>query len=319
MKRMPTSGKNGDATAEDMRFFTLGTIDMHIHSNPHASGKKNLNALQAVEQAGEAGMAAIVLKCNFFPTGGLAYVLSHVVKDVRVFGGIVLNASIGGINPTAVEKAIFYGEGNPGEFTKVVWMPTFSASTDIVFNRRPVTEKVEVLRNGAVVPVLLRVFDLIAKYDLVLATGHLSEEEALAVVRAARKQGVSKIILTHPSGVIPGISLKAQKEAISLGALVELCYVDTTDYYRGKYGHSFSIQEIADFVKDVGPESVILSTDLGADSGGNPPPARGMGLFVRALLEEGISQQAITTMAAKKPAALLGLDITTTCQDAQKK
>ena len=292
---------------DDMYALTKGTIDMHVHSNPHSSGKKNLNAWQAAEQAKAAGMAAIVLKCNFFPTGGLAYILSRIVKDFKVFGGIVLNASIGGINPAAVEKAIFYGEGNPGEFTKVVWMPTFSASTDTKFNRRPISEKVDVIRNGVVVPELLPIFDLIARYNLVLATGHLSEEEALPVIHAARQHGVSKIVLTHPSGVIPGISLSGQKQAVDFGALVELCY-DITDYYRKKYGHCLSAREIVDFVRDVGPHSFIMSTDLGADAGVNPPPAKGMGLFIEDLLDLGLPKETVEIMSVRNPSMLLDLD-----------
>jgi hypothetical protein len=308
MTKQPRTGETGEAMAEDALSFARGTIDMHIHSNPHCSGRKNLTAFQAVEQARDAGMAAIVLKCNFFPTGGLAYTLSRVAKGMKVFGMIALNAYVGGINPTAVEKAIFYGEGNPGEFTKIIWMPTFSASTDVAFHRRPETERVEVLRNGALVPEVFRVFDLIAKYDLVLATGHLPEQEALEVVRCAHKQGVSKIVLTHPSGIIPGISIAGQKEAIRMGALVEICFVDTTDYYRDRYGHVCSLQEIAGFVREMGPEAFILSTDLGADPGTNPPPARGMGLFIKQLLQQGLSREALDIMTIKKPAALLGLD-----------
>ncbi len=306
MAQIHKNGKN--PTDDALRSLTRGTIDIHIHSNPHSSGKKALNALQAVEQACEAEMAAIVLKCNFFPTGGLAYILSQVIKNFKVFGGIVLNASIGGINRTAVERAIFYGEGNPGEFTKVIWMPTFSAATDVVFNHRAVTEKVEVLRNGQIVPELIPIFDLIAKYNLVLATGHLGEEEALAVVKAAKQQGVSKIILTHPWGVVPGISVEGQKQAVELGAMLEICYVDTTGYYKEKYGHSLSNKEVAALIREVGPESIVLSTDLGADPGVNPLPALGMGLFIEALRNEGLSEKEVEIMSKKNPAALLGLD-----------
>ena len=160
MKKLEMQGGSEIPSNDATRSFTRGTIDMHIHSNPHSSWKKALNALQAVEQACEADMAAIVLKCNFFPTSGLAYILTQVVENVKVFGGIVLNASVGGINRTAVERAIFYGEGKPGEFTKVIWMPTFSAPGDVAFNRRPITEKVEVLRNGDVVPELIPIFGL---------------------------------------------------------------------------------------------------------------------------------------------------------------
>ena len=63
-----------------------GAIDMHVHSNPHASGKKNQNSIEAAMQAQKANMGGIVLKCNFFPTGGSAYLVSQVVKNIKIFG-----------------------------------------------------------------------------------------------------------------------------------------------------------------------------------------------------------------------------------------
>jgi len=54
---------------------------------------------------------------------------------------------------------------------------------DVKFNRRATSEQVQVIRNGVVVPELLHIFDLIAKHNLVLATGHLPEEEALQSLR----------------------------------------------------------------------------------------------------------------------------------------
>jgi hypothetical protein len=90
MKTTEIQGKGENCIDDALRSLTRGTIDMHIHSNPHSSGEKALNALQAVEHARKAEMAAIVLKCNFFPTGGLAYILNRVVKDFKVFGGLVL-------------------------------------------------------------------------------------------------------------------------------------------------------------------------------------------------------------------------------------
>lgn len=48
-------------------------------------------------------MRAIVLKNHFDSTAPLAWVVSKVVPDLQVIGGVVLNRAIGGINPAAVE------------------------------------------------------------------------------------------------------------------------------------------------------------------------------------------------------------------------
>lgn len=292
---------------EKAKMLLEGTIDMHIHSNPHASGKKNLNSIEAAAQAQEAGMKGVVLKCNFFPTGGSAYLISHIVRDIKVFGGIVLNASVGGINPVAVEKAITYGEGNAGEFTKIIWLPTFSAQQDVVYHRRPDGEKVMVLKNGRVVTELYKIFELIAKHDLILSTGHLSEEETLPVIEEARSLGVKKIIVGHPSAIIPNISPKAQRKMADMGAFLEFCYVNTTDYYKNKYDHSVSISQMVKLINDIGVDQCVISTDLGADPGVNPSPTQGMGLFIEELLKKGLSESDIEVMAKKNPGKLLGI------------
>jgi hypothetical protein len=49
---------------------------------------------------------------------------------------------------------------------------------------------VVVSRGGKLVPEMNEVISLIAKNDLTLATGHVSPEEALMIIREAKRQGV---------------------------------------------------------------------------------------------------------------------------------
>ena len=155
----------------------VGMIDTHIHFNPHYAGKKNLDALEICRQAENAQMKAVVLKCDTFPSAGLAYIISKLIKKVKIFGGITLNRPMGGLNPVAVERAIMYGEGNPGEYTKVIWMPTVDSENHVKFDKRPEDQVVQILNKDELVPELIPILDLIAKHDLVLATAHLEPKE----------------------------------------------------------------------------------------------------------------------------------------------
>jgi hypothetical protein len=58
-------------------------------------------------------------------------------------------------------------------------------------------------------------------------------------------------------------------------------------------------------IREIGPGSCILSSDLGQV--GNPLPPDGLVLFFEALRKEGISQADIDLMSKTNPARALGL------------
>ena len=52
--------------------------------------------------------------------------------------------------------------------------------------------------DGRVVPELIEIFKIMAKADVILGTGHVSAYDCRVVVEEAKKQGIQKIIVTHP-------------------------------------------------------------------------------------------------------------------------
>ena len=58
-------------------------------------------------------------------------------------------------------------------------------------------------------------------------------------------------------------------------------------------------------IRAIGPESCILSSDLGQQ--GNPLPPDGYGAFLLALRDRGFTAQQLDRMAKQNPARLLGL------------
>ena len=124
-----------------------GVVDLHVHSDPD-SAPRSIDALEAARMARDEGMRALLLKNHFAPTVQLAYIVAHAVPGVEVYGGIVLNRSVGGINPFAVEQAATF----KGGYARVVWMSTFDAG------------KVPVSRDGKLLPEVLYVLRMMAKY-----------------------------------------------------------------------------------------------------------------------------------------------------------
>jgi hypothetical protein len=301
-------GVPGEAIAQvDDAPSLAGVIDIHAHAAPETSMlnfKRAFDAIEAAQIARIFGMRGIVLKEHTTETASWAYLVSQIVPGVEIFGGIVLNKAVGGINPVAVE-AMALSRGGRG---RVVYMPTVDAAAARVPNS---ANAVAVSRNGQLLPETLEVLKVIAKHDLGLSTGHVTTEEALMLIRAAKAAGVNKIYVQHPNhgGIV--MSMAQMKEAVRLGALIEIVLsgegltgggpkVVNAENPVMDYGP----QKIAD-IRALGPANVVISTDLGQPGRVNYAQAFQMAMAV--LAKSGFSQAEIDMMTKQNPARFLGL------------
>ncbi len=269
-----------------------GMIDLHVHSAPD-SDARSVDAIETARLARRHGMRALLFKNHYTHTASLAYLVSQVVGDIEIYGGITLNRAVGGINPLAVE----YMADTTGGLGRVVWMPT----RDSEYGHLTISENpahVPISRDGELLPEVLEVLDLIAQHDLALATGHSSPEESMLLIRAARARGIERIIVTHPFSPSVAMTAETQREAGRLGALLE--YPISLALGGDERFDQFVAQ-----LREVGPENVALSTDLGQP--GNPVHADGLNVIVGRLMEAGITQTEIDVMTRRNPAWFLGL------------
>ena len=264
-----------------------GVIDIHAHSDPDSTAR-SIDAIDLAKLAKARGMRGLVLKNHYESTAALAYVVRKEVPGIEIFGGIDLNLTVGGINPAAVERMTMM----KGGWGRVVWMPTFDAENQVRDSKenRPF---VPVARNGELLPEVKAVINVVKQHNLLLETGHSSAEEGLMIVREARKQGVEHVVVTHALTPPVRMSIAQMKEAAQLGAFIELVY--------GR----MNAAEWAKAIREVGPEHIILSSDLGQP--GNPLHPDGMVLYFAALKKEGITDAQIDLMAKTNPAKALGL------------
>ena len=271
-----------------------GVIDIHAHSAPD-SVPRSIDAVDLARLAQSRGMRAIVLKNHYEPTASTAYLVHKVVPDIQVFGGIDLNLSVGGMNPGAVEKMAL----TTGHLGKLVWMGTFDTYAQVMQSKeqRPY---VAVSRNGELLPETKAVIAMIAKYNLVMATGHNSGDENLMLIREARKQGVAQMVVTHAMLSPIHMTIAQMKEAAGLGAYLEFVY-------NGLIGSAkeFDFPDYAKAIREVGVEHSILSSDMGQV--GNPLHPDGLQLFFSGLQSQGFSANEIEQMSKVNPARLLGL------------
>jgi hypothetical protein len=271
-----------------------GVVDIHAHSGPD-SVPRSMDSLEVARMAQKRGFRALVLKNHYEPTAALAALVGKHVPGVEVFGGIALNRTVGGVNAAAVERMTRV-EGGRG---RVVWMPTFDAENHvrIAKEKRPA---IAVARSGVLLPEVEAVLDLIAKHNLVLATGHSSPAEAILLIRAAKKRGVTRIVVTHAMLRWVGMTVDQMKQAAAEGAFLEFVS-------NGLLGTTREAEprDYARAIQAVGPAHVILSSDLG--QAGNPSHADGLQSVFAMLKREGLTDADLDTVAKKNPARLLGL------------
>ena len=278
-----------------------GIIDMHIHTEPDTT-KRNYNDFGLVDAANKIHAASIVIKCHHGSTVERAYLANlynkekYQTSNLKIFGGIVLNKEVGGLNPNAVEYALKLGG-------KIVWLPTIDAQNEYI--KRGKVGGISILdNNGEIKKELIEIFNIIKNYNAVLATGHISYEETLKVVEAASKQGVKKIVITHPEYWIVNESIEQQKYLVDkYNVLLEKVYIQPL-----KDGHWVDNMETdLKAIEQIGYEHIMVATDSGYYK--NNPWEIMLDKYVNYLLEHGISKEEVKYMTRVNQAKLLDLSL----------
>ena len=285
-------------------------IDLHVHVGPELLARR-YTAREIAEEADAAGFGCI-LKNHFIPTTGLASE-ARAHRPVTILGGIVLNYAVGGLNPHAIRAALSANKGTsrnraPDPVSFMVWMPTIHAESHLRHNGRRdlvpswgVDERYcQVFPPGTeLAPAVHEVLDLIRADDLILASGHLSAPEVMALVAAAHDRGIRRIVITHPFYGATELSVREQ------AALTERDGVYLEHCYSNLEMDQIPIERYVESIREAGPRRVILSTDLGQPH--NPTVTEGIRDFFRRLQAKGMSEDDLLTMLVDNPHRLVGL------------
>jgi hypothetical protein len=269
---------------------------MHFHMDaPTQDGAHAQATIATVRLAQSRGMRGLVMKNHWEPTASLAYDLRLEVPGFELFGGIVMNRTNGGMNEAAVEYMATQIYGEPG---KVVWMPAYDSEIESRTSKEPNKPFVAVSRNGELLPETKSVIAVIAKHNLILASGHIAPEEALLVFREGRKQGVQHLIATHAMDLAGKMNMEQMQESAKLGAIIEFDFRNVLDEGGRR----------ADAIRKIGPEHCLISEFWTKNSdpreyGG----LDGVGAFAQAMRARGFTDHELDLMFKQNPAQLLGL------------
>jgi hypothetical protein len=285
----------------DMR----GAIDLHQHAYPDLFPRL-VDDFEVATAAKSMGFRAIVLKCHAEDSVSRAYLTRRLVPEISVFGGVVLNSYVGGINPAAVEASLRLGG-------KIVWMPTIDAAYhaekyggtgryDAQQGGRESSRGITILDDaGTLIDAAQEVVRLVAEHDAALGTAHLSPTEIYALVNASVAAGVEKVLLTHPFFKVPSLTIDAVEELARMGAMPEFAYCTISPAW------AYAKPElIAQAIHRVGASRCLLVSDAGQRH--NPVAPEGLRVFAQTLFEKGVPAADIRKMLAENPAAVLDLD-----------
>jgi Family of unknown function (DUF6282) len=298
------------ADARTIEGLLEGAFDTHVHSAPDVLPRK-FDDLELAQRFKDRRMGGFVLKSHYICTADRATLVGKIVPEVEVFGAIALNNAVGGLNPLALDIA-----GRLGN--RVVFLPSVDNANELenIAGQRDESKLpywmsiaremralgiagswLSVTEDGKVTAATRQCLEIVAKHDMVLATSHIRPAEMLPVVLAAREVGVQRIVITHPEFPTTYLSIPEQQELARHGVYFERCF---TTPHSGK----ISWEQVYANIREVGPSSTIVATDLGQTN--NPYPDEGLGLFIGRLLDNGFSEGEVRAMVRDNPAQLLG-------------
>lgn len=281
-------------------------VDLHVHPSPSPYPRR-VDPIGAAEAAAEAGMRAIVLKSHHSDTAMLIDALRERGLgeiDCEVYGGVVLNSQVGGINPHAVSLSLAMGG-------RVVWLPTISSPAHLASTGHFPTATVELLdeepidvwgADGELTAELATIVGLIADADAVLASGHVPPRSIVAAFEAAREAGVRRLVVNHPNFIVD-VGSEDARRLIDLGAYIEH---EVSMYDESSRFHAFGLETLEEWIELAGPQRTILASDLGQAN--NPLPPESLERIAERLVANGLGGEDVHSVLATNPARVLGLD-----------
>jgi hypothetical protein len=286
-------------------------IDIHVHAAPELFRRVG-NAIDFATSARDAGMAGLVLKAHHESTVTRAYYAGLQVPDIELYGGLVLNEFVGGINPTAVAAALHQG-------ARIIWGPTMHAAHHVekfgkgTYGVGHMTLAPELAssgvsvrdENGELLREMHEIIELARIFGATIATGHLGPDDVRALVLACEPAGVT-CLLTHVYFLD-----KSQDFLVDMarhGALLEVSAsvsFPLEHFLLRNHGGGMQLEDVAALVEKVGADSVVISSDCGQIH--NSSPVEALRSFLNALKAVGTPEDEVLSMIRTTPRKILGI------------
>jgi len=284
-----------------------GALDLHVHSGP-STMPRQVDHFQATEEAAAAGMRGILFKDHHYSVAPFIPIMERMLGhlNVAMYSGLVLNNTVGGLNPFVVDAQLKMG-------AKLIWMPTAQSANHIRSSHgktrlasnvqlKPAPGITVVDPYGQLLDEVKEILDSIAASDAILSSGHLHVSEIWTLFEEAKKRGVKRLLINHP---MYGLHFTYEDIAqlAALGAVVE----QSACLYIDSRFNVFSPQELKEHILAAGVENSSIGSDLGQVD--NPTPVEGMRQAIKLCLALGFTEDEVRLMVRDNPARLVGLPV----------
>jgi Family of unknown function (DUF6282) len=306
-----TSKETSKSDSVERRIDNLlqGAVDPHVHSGPSIAAR-GLDHLELLQAASAAGFAAVVTKDHDYSGVMTAALIKKHYPDLKtkIYSSIVLNNVVGGFNPFAVEHTAAMGG-------RIVWLPTLAAHNHLRWEAETARQhpaSTDKMRHAVGIPVLnadksvrddvKEVLDIVAKNDMVLASGHLHVSETWLVFEEAQRRGVKRLVLTHPEEIVDA-SMNDVQGLAAMGAYVEhsLCMFVEGSKFKFAGG-----PELHKFIEAAGVDQTIMCSDLGQV--GTISPLEGFRRGMKLCIDLGYDDEQIRKMFSRNAARMIGIE-----------
>jgi hypothetical protein len=297
-------GAGASADAGAGAGFVVGAVDLYQHAEPDLLPRRGDDIALARDALG-AGLAAAVHRHHFSPTAERSRLVA-ALTGFPLLGAILLNDSVGGLNPTAVELAVEMGAAWIG-------LPTLSARAQRqrlgrvpTAHRRALTfgpgHLALVDADGRLLDEVQEILRIAAEHGLVVNVGYAGFSECRAVLHAAKAIPLDKVVITNPLTTM-GFTPAELDELLGTADLVveQTCY---SLHSSGSYGGGdAAVEAAAALIGHVGYRRIVLSSDGGMQ--GAPPPAELLAWGCERLLAAGLAEGQLRHMTSTLPSELV--------------
>jgi len=278
-----------------------GAVDLFTHANPDRLPRQ-YNDFELAAVAAAAGLRSVVHRHAYVSTAERAR-LVKISTGFDMLGAVVLNDTLGGINPYAAEHALDMGAA-------LVGLPTLSAAAYRADLGRRLPQRLHGLltfgpgnlttcdADGNVLPELKDVLATTLEHNAVLNLGYVSLEEQLTVATLASGMGLRKIVVTDP--FVSDAELDALLAIEGMFIELETCsQLPDTPLLIDTGGIPF----ILNVLKRAGTDRVVISSD-GGGFGASPPEQLAWALD--GLRGAGISNADLCKLVRDNPIKMVG-------------
>jgi hypothetical protein len=290
---------------EDEDELMHGAVDLHVHAYPDVI--QRISMIDICKEASRQGMEALVFKSMRTLNAGEAWLVEQFLKEwktgkdediklPRIYGSVVLNEPVGGLNPKMVRAAVNYPN------CKAIWMPTYDAA----HHRKTVGQEggISLLdENGKLRKEVLEIVEIVSKAreKIFIGSGHISFEELYELVKICKDANVD-VVVDHVTEELTRLTIDEMKELANMGAYLGLYAITCVP---NVYLPIIDPTEAPRLVKEIGPEHFVISSDYGQYL--SIDPVNGLRLFIRTLLAFKIKKEDLEIMVKKNPKKILGL------------